>query len=67
MPMTVHNLSGKEGGRTAKPLTCSFSTARTCALIHQEDDTVIAAAMESQEGYLGGKIIKLLYGNASNI
>lgn len=67
MPLTVHNVAGEEGGRTAKPLTRGFSTARTCALIHWEDDRVRAAAMGSQGGYRGQKIMKLLYGNASNI
>lgn len=47
----LHNLAGEEGGRTVKPLTCDFSTARTCALIHWKDDTVRAAAMESQGGH----------------
>lgn len=35
---THDNVSGEEGDRSAKPLTCGFSTARTCALIHWEDD-----------------------------
>lgn len=64
--MTVHQLAGEEGSRTAKQ-TCGFSTARNCALNHWKDDTVTAAAMEAQRGYPGGKTIELLYGNASNI
>lgn len=51
MPMRLHNLAREEGDPTAKSLTCGFSTARTCALIHREDNTVRAATVESQRGY----------------